>query len=458
MEDNMKKLLVLVVTMFFAFNSYAQSRGMKEVAETNLGNKVNVGKQYALFIAIDAYREWNPLKKPVSDAKEIRDILKTDYFIDEVIELYNEQATRQNIIKTFTDLQAKLGVHDSLFIYYAGHGYLDNGSGQGFWIPVDGGTDLTKQDNWLVNSQIRGYISRFKTIHVFLVSDSCFSGDLLLASRSAAPQIDNEYLRKAYSFTSRQVMTSGASEAVPDQSEFSAAFINTLRKNTDPLLCPSDIFPDLRRSVRKTMPMFGPLADARHQDGAEFIFFRRHTSVAVTPQVVQENPNNPAPNNNIVTNSRTVMSQGTLNPEKVIAYARIKNPALNRDDEYIIRIYFEEARTEGVNADFAIAQMFYLTNNMTQRLMTHNFGGIGKTENWKGYFSTATVGIRAHIQHLKAYAKGKPVLPIVDPCYSIAFEMGVSGITFEQIYGIWSIEPAYGEKIDNILRELLRSY
>jgi len=135
-------ILAFLILSIFNINSYAQSRGMKEVAETNLGNKVNIGKQYALFIAIDAYREWTPLKKPVSDAKEIRDILKTDYFIDEVIELYNEQATRQNIIKTFNDLQAKLGVHDSIFIYYAGHGYLDNSSGQGFLIPVDGGTDL----------------------------------------------------------------------------------------------------------------------------------------------------------------------------------------------------------------------------------------------------------------------------------------------------------------------------
>jgi hypothetical protein len=50
----MKKLTVMILTLFIAFNSYAQSRGMKEVAETNLGNKVNIGKQYALFIAIDA--------------------------------------------------------------------------------------------------------------------------------------------------------------------------------------------------------------------------------------------------------------------------------------------------------------------------------------------------------------------------------------------------------------------
>jgi len=301
----MKKIMVMILTLFIAFNSYAQSRGMKEVAETNLGTRVTVGKQYALFIAIDNYREWTPLKKPVADAKEIRDILQKDYFIDEVIELYNEQATRQNIIKTFTDLQAKIGVHDSLFIYYAGHGYLEDGSGQGFWIPVDGGADKTKQDNWLLNSQIRGYISRFKTIHVFLVSDSCFSGDLLDASRSSAPQIDNEYLRKAYTLMSRQVMTSGASEQVPDQSEFSAAFINTLRKNTDPLLCPSDIFPDLRRSVRKTMPMFGPLAETRHQSGAEFIFFRRQTSVTVQPSPTPTPQPSTVPTNMVLINGGT---------------------------------------------------------------------------------------------------------------------------------------------------------
>jgi len=68
----MKKLLVMFLTLFIAFNSFPQSRGMKEVAETNLGNRVTVVKQYALFIAIDDYREWNPLNKPVSDAKEIR--------------------------------------------------------------------------------------------------------------------------------------------------------------------------------------------------------------------------------------------------------------------------------------------------------------------------------------------------------------------------------------------------
>jgi len=108
---------------------YAQdNRGLSVVVANNLGSSATIGKQYALFIAIDAYRYWPALKKPVADAREIRNLLQKDYFIDEVIELYNQQATRANIARTFTSLQSRLGVHDSLFIYYAGHGHLDENS------------------------------------------------------------------------------------------------------------------------------------------------------------------------------------------------------------------------------------------------------------------------------------------------------------------------------------------
>jgi formylglycine-generating enzyme required for sulfatase activity len=285
---DMKKFFVVLffLTAVFAFG---QDRGLVRVAGENLGNQVQIGKQYALFIAIDSYRSWLPLKKPVEDAMEIRDILRQDYYIDEVIELYNGQATKQNIIRTFTDLQSKLGVHDSLFIYYAGHGHLDKNSDAGFWIPVDGGTDQFAQENWLPNSQIRGYISRFKTIHVFLVSDACFSGDILNTTRSMPPQIDNAYYRRAYSITSRQVLTSGSSETVPDQSEFSAALINCLRKNSSPLLDPLGIYNDVRLSVGKTTPLYGTLNASNHQEGATFLFFRRQVSAVIQPAPVPDN-------------------------------------------------------------------------------------------------------------------------------------------------------------------------
>jgi len=286
----MKKIagLVTVVFLVSALHIHAQDRALRVVATENLGPQVNIGKQYALFIAIDAYRYWNPLKKPVADAREIRDILRQDYYIDEVIELYNQDATRANIARTFTDLQSKLGVHDSLFIYYAGHGHLDESSNAGFWIPVDGGTDQFAQENWLPNSQIRGYISRFKAIHVFMVNDSCFSGDILNTNRSMPPQIDNAFLRRAYALTSRQVITSGASEEVPDQSEVSAALINSLRKNTSPLLAPDNIYDDVKLSVRKTLPLLGNLEQSGHQNGATFLFFRRSSAPEPNPVVTTQ--------------------------------------------------------------------------------------------------------------------------------------------------------------------------
>jgi len=286
----MKKISVFVLLLFLTLNLFAQDRGLTVLASENLGPQVNIGKQYALFIAIDAYRLWPALKKPVSDAKEIRDILKKDYYIDEVVELYNGQASKQNIIRTFTELQSKLGVHDSLFIYYAGHGHLDKNSDAGFWIPVDGGTDQFSQENWLPNSQIRGFISRFKTIHVFMVSDACFSGDILNTTRALPPQIDNSYYRKAYALTSRQVLTSGSSETVPDQSEFSTALINCLRKNTSALLDPLGIYSDVRLSVGKTTPLYGTLTAASHQEGATFLFFKRQSAAAAPAPVVEQQP------------------------------------------------------------------------------------------------------------------------------------------------------------------------
>ena len=284
------KVIVPFIIFFFLFPHCirAQDRGITVIATENLGPYANIGKQYALFIAIDAYRHWPALKKPVADAREIRDILRRDYYIDEVIELYNQQATKEKIIETFETLQEKLTVHDSLFIYYAGHGHLDNASKQGFWIPVDGGTNRRSQENWLPNNQIRGYIAGLKTIHVFMVNDSCFSGDILDTTRSLPPQIDNDYYRRAYTRTSRQVLTSGASENVPDQSEFSAALINCLRKNTSPLLDPIGIYNDVRLSVRRTTPLYGNLNQANHQEGATFLFFRRTVAPPPRPPVVFE--------------------------------------------------------------------------------------------------------------------------------------------------------------------------
>jgi hypothetical protein len=276
--------VLFAMSCIFSQSLAAQERGLNVVAAEHLGKQAQIGKQYALLIAIDRYPEWPPLKKPVADAQEIRDILREQYYIDEFIELYDANATRANIARAFTDLQGRLNINDSLFIYYAGHGYLDPSSQQGFWIPVDAGLDEYEQDKWLANSLIRGYISRLKTIHVFMISDACFSGEILNTDRAKPAAIDNAYYRRAYSLVSRLVLTSGSRETVPDESEFSQALKMCLRKNTAPLLDPYAIHNDVRLAVRETTPLLGSLAQASHQDGATFIFFRQPLQAASAPQ------------------------------------------------------------------------------------------------------------------------------------------------------------------------------
>jgi hypothetical protein len=273
----MKKCFILGLILFlFVVYLYAQDNRGLEISIKELGLKQNViGKQYVVLIAIDKYEKWFPLKNPVKDAKEIKHILTSLYYIDEVIELYDREATKANIIKLFEKLVSKLKIMDSLLIFYAGHGYLDEITDTGFWIPVNAGTDVYAQDNWLPNVQIRGLISKLKASHVCLIADACFSGDILNSTRGISPTINNEYFKKAYERTSRQVLTSGASETVPDRSEFCRLLKMALEKNKNPYLDPVMLYNEIRLGLKKTLPMIGNLKETGHQDGASFILFLR---------------------------------------------------------------------------------------------------------------------------------------------------------------------------------------
>jgi hypothetical protein len=255
----------------------AQDRGFTAAASKTLGTGALVGRQWAVFIAIDRYQEWGPLSNPVRDAREIRDILTQHYYIDEVRELYNQDATAANIRRLFEDLRRQTALNDSVFVFYAGHGQTDEITKSGSWIPVDGGRDQYAQANWLPNIQVRNMLTALPARHVFLIADACFSGDILDTNRSASPRIDSEYYRRAYSRVSRQVMTSGASESVPDSSEFALRLKSALTRSSDPCIDPEYLFLNIRQ-VRSTQPLLGYIRGSEHQAEGSFLFFRRNPS------------------------------------------------------------------------------------------------------------------------------------------------------------------------------------
>ena len=267
-------LLILLLPLSFPlFAQSADLRGLKTVVGKLAGESVVVGKQYAVLIAVDKYSSWITLSNPVKDAKEIKAILARRYYVTDFLELYDEAATKAGIIRLFNKLIGAAKPEDSIFIFYAGHGYLDRTSNTGFWIPVDGGLDLDEQENWLPNSQIRGFISNMKARHVALIADSCFSGDILNPSRGLAPTISDEYFKNAYARISRQVLTSGASESVPDKSPFTQQLKLALEGNTSPYLDPLMLYSQIRLGVKGTTPLFGDLKDSGHQEGSSFLLF-----------------------------------------------------------------------------------------------------------------------------------------------------------------------------------------
>ncbi len=263
--------IVVVVGVFLI----GEERGVERLVKEE-GLDVEVGRQFLVLIAINDYDNWMDLMGPVGDAAAIQEVLQTKYYIDETVRLVDKQATRGAIVGLFRDLQQRLEERDSVLIFYAGHGHWDEASNTGYWIPADAGIDENRMEHWLPNHLIKGLIGNFKARHVLLVSDSCYSGDLVTRFRSAPVVIDSAYFQNAYSLRSRQVMTSGSMERVPDSSEFARQFRVALQQNKDVLLDPVSLFSRVRLGVKGSQPLLGEMVSLGHEQGATFLLFKKN--------------------------------------------------------------------------------------------------------------------------------------------------------------------------------------
>lgn len=278
-------LLLMTVLLMPHYANAARGIAVKPVSPS--GSKVK-GNQWLFVIGIDTYINWPRLKTAVSDAKSVRDVLLSRYYFDKdhLIELYDEQATRKNILSKLRFLAKKARKDDSLVIFYAGHGHLDSITKSGSWIPVGSGVEDTSA--WITNHDIKNYlrVDAIKAKHILLISDSCFSGNFFRGHRGKLPEVTDTVIKKAYKLTSRQAITSGGLEPVGDEgfgknSVFSHFLVKTLKENQEPFLVPSSFFPDIKAGVAENaeqFPRFGSLKDTGGQQGGEIILFLKQDS------------------------------------------------------------------------------------------------------------------------------------------------------------------------------------
>ncbi len=290
-----KTLLIVLLALFLALPNFAAERGIKRVQLSSLApveTPYLSGKYRALVIGNNNYDDpeklWPSLKTAVADAEAVEEILKTDYGFAEITLLKNTK--QRDIVRAFNQLVTNAQENDSVLIYYAGHGYLNEDTKEGFWIPVDaeGRDDSTFVSNAIIKTKLS--VIADKARHVLLVSDSCFSGALLREGNRgmSLDQKNERYYQKVAKKKSVQILAAGGLEFVDDNykgaghSPFTYYLLQSLKDNNVRYFEATDLSQETSRNVSvntQQTPESGVLQGAGHA-GGEFFFLRKKTAGA----------------------------------------------------------------------------------------------------------------------------------------------------------------------------------
>lgn len=212
-------------------------------------------KSRALVIGIDAYQD--PANRPltfasgarfdnlcnaVNDASAVAALLRDEFDFDEVVELYDAQATRTNIEAHLRDvLHANAEPEDRLVIFFAGHGHTQKAT----HTPAVGHLLTYGAQNFSQAISMDDLRNWFRTIpakHILLLLDCCFSGSVAFTESFSARRLweGGGYLERLTGKTSWQVLTAGGadepvadSSTKPGHSVFTAALLEGLAGAAD---------------------------------------------------------------------------------------------------------------------------------------------------------------------------------------------------------------------------------
>lgn len=166
-------------------------------------------------------------------------------------------------------------------------------------------------------------------------------------------------------------------------------------------------------------------------------------------------------------NLMPIMGRSHTSAGRIAAYIVAQNPSAAYCAQSLAQMYIEEGASEGVRGDVAAAQAMLETGNLTYAGSAvtpdqNNFCGMGVTQNgMKGCsFKSMRDGVRAQIQHLKAYASKEQLSQeCIDPRYDYVKKGCAPYVEWlgkkenPEGYG-WASGERYGYKICRILEEM----
>jgi formylglycine-generating enzyme required for sulfatase activity len=282
-------IIGLMLALFYSLQAQAAGgyRGIRIRARD--GEVLTPFEQsWAVIIGINDYQRVRKLNFAVNDAKAVGQLLQEKYGFDKdhILTLYNNQATKEGILRVLGDeLPYKVRERDRLLIYFAGHG--ETNLGNGYLIPVD-----YRQGKYRATAismtELKDILKDIRAKHIYLVLDACYSGMFFTQRAVVVEKTHPRYLREITKRKARQALTAGGKEPVTDSgyknhSAFTGTFLEALNTgyadyNGDGIITASEINAYIQPKVAELAeqtPEFGSLPGS---EGGEFVFVAADTA------------------------------------------------------------------------------------------------------------------------------------------------------------------------------------
>jgi N-acetylmuramoyl-L-alanine amidase/Mannosyl-glycoprotein endo-beta-N-acetylglucosaminidase len=155
-----------------------------------------------------------------------------------------------------------------------------------------------------------------------------------------------------------------------------------------------------------------------------------------------------------------IVGRGQTTVEQLLAFLDTNNSAVPEELADLPQLYFDECSIEGINWDLAFVQMCIETRflHFSDSLPAshHNFAGLGGNDTDWASFATPLLGVRAHVQQLKAYASVEDLQQsIISPRF-LTVRRGVAP-TIRQLASRWSTDSNYAPKLLATMRRMYES-